>query len=598
MSSYLRARAFGTVGIAAIAALVIGGMTALPARADNNEIRPVVPHSLSATVEVATDQFIVGIKEKAGPAAAALAREAASDAGAKTGVTANSLRQTSTGAQVVRTDRALTTSEAEGFLSALQADPDVAYAEPDLIMQPASVEPNDGLYPLQWDLWEDQGGIRAPGAWSVSRGEGTVVAVVDTGILAHSELDSNVLPGYDMMSSAAAARDGDGRDPDPTDEGDWVSAGQCTGGDPAGVSSWHGTHVAGTIAAVANNGTGVTGVAPEAKILPLRALGPCGGYTSDIADSIVWAAGGVVTGAPANANPARVINLSLGGISACSATYQNAINFAYNSGATVVVAAGNSNRPAADSSPANCQNVISVGASSRTGARAPYSNYGSAVDVTAPGGDMSFNTWNGILSTSNFGTTSAEEEAYEFQQGTSMAAPHVAGIAALILSELGEQTSPAMVENRIKVSTRPLGGSCLFYGCGVGLVDATAALAKLSPAAVTFSDVDGTANDTYTIPSSKGFQYSLNGNVASAGTYPGNGTVTVVAKILPGFSLAEGSVTEWTHTFEGAAAPVDVSGPVVVSSSVSPTSFNLADGPAVVKVSLRVTDQTGTDAPV
>jgi serine protease len=476
MSSYSRTRSLANVGIAAVAALVVGGVTALPARADGNEIKPDVPHSVSAAAEVTTDQFIVRIKEKAGPAAAA-ASEAALNAAARTGVPASRLRQTAAGAQVVKTDRALAAREAEGFLAALRADPDVVYAEPDAVMQPASVDPNDDLYSLQWDLWEDKAGLRVPGAWAVSRGEGVVVAVVDTGILGHSELDANVLPGYDMLSDASMARDGDSRDADPTDEGDWVSAGQCTGGDPASVSSWHGTHVAGTIAAVGNNGTGVTGVAPAAKILPLRALGPCGGYTSDIADSIVWAAGGVVAGAPVNPNPARVINLSLGGIAPCSATYQNAINFAYNSGAAVVVAAGNSNRPAVDSSPANCQNVITVAASGRTGARAPYSNYGSAVDVTAPGGDMSLDVMNGILSTSNFGDAAAAEEAYAFQQGTSMAAPHVAGVAALISSELGQRSTPAIIEDRLKTTARRAGGPCIWpVACWSTIVDAAAAL--------------------------------------------------------------------------------------------------------------------------
>ena len=424
---------------------------------------------------MATDQFIVSIKEKAGPTALA-AGDAAVLAAAKTGVQAARVRQNTSGAQVIKTRRPLAAKDAEGFLVALRTDPNVAYAEPDVMMQPLAADPNDGLYPLQWDLWEERAGLRAPGAWDVTRGKGVVVAVVDTGIRPHTDLAANVLPGYDMLPNADAARDGDGRDPNPTDEGDWVASGQCNGTNPAGASSWHGTHVAGTIAAVGNTTTGVTGVAPAAKILPLRALGPCGGYSSDIADSIVWAAGGIVAGAPVNANPAQVINLSLGGINPCSATYQNAINFAYNSGAAVVVAAGNSNRPAADSSPANCQNVVTVAASSRSGARAPYSNYGSVVDVTAPGGDMSSDVYGGILSTSNFGNTTAAEDAYEFLQGTSMAAPHVAGVAALIKSELGDLATPNLIEQRLKSTARPLYWGCS-AGCGAGLVDATAALA-------------------------------------------------------------------------------------------------------------------------
>ena len=560
MTSHSPARTVAVFGIALAAILVSGGVAALPAQADANNLKPGTPHSLTAAVEVPTDQFIVGIKDKAGTASVA-AGEAATEAASKVGARATGLRQTATGAHVVKTDRALPAAEAEGFLRALRTDPDVEYAEPDAIMQTAAVAPSDSYYPLQWNLWEEPGSMRVPGAWDVNRGAGVVVAVVDTGITGHSDLDANVLPGYDMISSAAMARDGNGRDADPTDEGDWVSAGQCSSSNGDGISSWHGTHVAGTIAAIGNNNNGVTGVAPEAKILPLRAVGACGGYTSDIADSIIWAAGGAVAGTTSNANPARVINLSLGGINTCSATYQNAINFAYNAGAAVVVAAGNSNRPAADASPANCENVITVGASARSGARAPYSNYGSVVDVTAPGGDMSADLYDGILSTSNFGMTTSEGEAYEFLQGTSMAAPHVAGVAALLMSKMGGTMTPAEVEARLKETARPLSAVCSL-GCGAGLVNASAALftegpgTKVTPAAVVFVDGDGTASDTYTIPTSEGIEYVVGGLVVAAGQYAGSGTVMVKAREKADYVFTAGVTVEWSHTFSSAVAPV------------------------------------------
>ncbi|KAG0750931.1 hypothetical protein G6F24_014800 [Rhizopus arrhizus] len=164
------------------------------------------------------------------------------------------------------------------------------------------------------------------------------------------------------------ARDGGGRDSNPNDEGDWYGANECGPGIPASNSSWHGTHVAGTVAAVTNNSTGVAGTAFNAKVVPVRVLGKCGGYTSDIADAIVWASGGTVSGVPANANPAEVINLSLGGGGSCSATYQNAINGAVGRGTTVVVAAGNSNTNVSSSVPANCANVIAVAATTSAGA--------------------------------------------------------------------------------------------------------------------------------------------------------------------------------------------------------------------------------------
>ena len=589
MLERFRAPSLRAVGVAVTTLLFSGGLAALPAVADENEIVPSATQAVQPAPEIATDQFIVGLKDEAGAQSGVTAGNAVSQAAIKLGVLATSVRESATGGHVVKVDEALSSDEAEGFLNALRSDPAVEYAEPDAIMQ-AAADPNDGLYSLQWDLWEDFAGLRAPGAWEYNRGEGVVVAVVDSGITSHYELDGNVLPGYDMISSSQAARDGDGRDADPTDEGDWISANQCYWGSPQGVSSWHGTHVAGTVAAIAGNGVGVTGVAPEAKVLPVRALGACGGYTSDIAASIIWAAGGVVSGAPINPNPARVINLSLGGINPCSATYQNAINFAYNSGAAVVVAAGNSNRPAADSSPANCQNVITVAASGRNGAKAPYSNYGSAVDVTAPGGDISFDVRNGILSTSNFGATTREDPAYEFMQGTSMAAPHVAGVAALWFSELGGITNPESLEKRLKATSRPLPGGCL-AGCGSGLVDAAAVLdiympSWVVPLPVLFTDEDGTASDNFTIPEVTGVEYLIDGNVVAAGTYPGSGTVTVAARALKKYVLAGGSAAEWTHTFK--ATPFVVTPAPVVFTDVDGTKDDTYTVPATAGVEYLV----------
>ena len=169
-------------------------------------------------------------------------------------------------------------------------------------------------------------------------------------------------------------------------------------------SSWHGTHVAGTIAAVTNNAKGVAGVAFSSQVVPVRVLGVGGGYTSDIADGIIWASGGTVSGVPANANPAEVINMSLGGQSSCAATYQNAINGAVDRGTVVVIAAGNSNMNVSNFTPANCNNVIAVAANDKEGNRASYSNYGTLIDVTAPGGETATSS-KGVLSTLNTGSS-------------------------------------------------------------------------------------------------------------------------------------------------------------------------------------------------
>lgn len=385
-------------------------------------------------------------------------------------------RRIATGGEVYRLDRWSSRAEIEKLLLALSNNPNVIYAEVDELLQPLAT-PNDSRYNEQWHYYESTGGLNLPTAWDTTTGVGTVVAVLDTGYRAHADLAANLLPGYDMINDTFVARDGDGRDSDATDPGDWSNAGECGFGSPARSSSWHGTHVAGTVAAVTNNGSGVAGVAYGAKVVPVRVLGRCGGYTSDIADGIIWASGGSVAGVPANANPADVLNLSLGGGGSCPSTTQSAINTARANGATVVVAAGNSNANAANYTPASCNGVISVAATDRNGSKSYYSNFGSAVDVAAPGGDVTTGSQNGVLSTLNSGSTSPGSDNYEFYQGTSMAAPHVAGLVALMRSVDGALT-PDQIESTIKSTARTFPGTC--SQCGSGIADAAAAIAAIS----------------------------------------------------------------------------------------------------------------------
>ena len=376
------------------------------------------------------------------------------------------VRKLAIGPTVVKTDRALDQAESELLMRKLAADPNVEYVEVDQIMRPTLV-PNDARLSEQWGFGTSNASINVRPAWDKATGTGVVVAVIDTGITNHPDLNANILPGYDFISDAAMARDGGGRDSNPNDEGDWYAANECGTGYPASDSSWHGTHVAGTIAAVTNNSTGVAGTAFNAKVVPVRVLGKCGGYTSDIADAIVWASGGTVSGVPANANPAEVINMSLGGSGSCSTTYQNAINGAVGRGTTVVVAAGNSNTNVSSAVPANCPNVIAVAATTSAGARASFSNYGTGIDVSAPGAN--------ILSTLNTGTTVPASASYASYNGTSMAAPHVAGVVALMQSVAPSPLSPAQVESILKSTARALPGACS-GGCGAGIVDADAAV--------------------------------------------------------------------------------------------------------------------------
>lgn len=386
------------------------------------------------------------------------------------------LRQMGTGAHVFKLDRALGVAELRRLAEQLKAaDGQIEYAEPDRLMYPL-LTPNDSSYASQWDLFEATGGIRAPAAWDRATGAGVVVAVIDTGYRPHADLAGQIVAGYDMITQTATANDGGGRDADASDPGDWTAASECRAGDPARNSSWHGTHVAGTIAAKTNNGAGIAGIAFNAKVQPIRVLGKCGGYTSDIADGITWASGGPVAGLPANATPAKVLNLSLGGGGSCDTTTQNAINGARARGASVIVAAGNSNANAANFSPASCSGVVTVAATDRYGARAYYSNYGSVVALAAPGGDVRASASNGILSTLNAGTSTPGADNYAYYQGTSMAAPHVAGVAALLYS-VKPSATPDQITAALKSSARAFPGSC--SQCGVGLLDADAALTAI-----------------------------------------------------------------------------------------------------------------------
>jgi serine protease len=407
------------------------------------------------------DRFIVKYRSGSGELANSNQRaQALSQAGQRRGLTVAHVRRTAVGADVIKSARKLARAEAAALLQELAANPNVEYVEVDALLQPVFT-PNDSRYNEQWHYYEPTGGINLPTAWDRSTGSGVVVAVLDTGITNHPDLNGNLVAGYDMIADTSVANDGNGRDADPSDPGDWTS-GQC--GSPRN-SSWHGTHVAGTVAALTHNSQGVAGVAYDAKIMPVRVLGTCGGYTSDIADGIVWASGGSVSGVPMTSTPAQVINMSLGGTGSCSQTTQNAINSAVSRGATVVVAAGNSNVDAGSFTPANCNNVISVAASTRSGARASFSNYGSVVDLSAPGSS--------ILSTLNSGTTTPGAAAYAYYSGTSMAAPHVAGVVALM--QAAARKTPAQVESTLKSSSRPLAVACA-EGCGSGLVDARAAV--------------------------------------------------------------------------------------------------------------------------
>jgi len=378
------------------------------------------------------------------------------------------VRRMSLGADVIASSQKLDRAGAATLMRQIAANPNVEYVEIDAILRP-TLTPNDTSYGQQWGYQDADAGIRANQAWDVATGSGIIVAVIDTGITTHSDLSANIVAGYDFISNTTTANDGGGRDSNAADPGDWTT-GQCGA---ASNSSWHGTHVAGTVAAVTNNSKGVAGTAFNAKVMPVRALGTCGGSTSDIADAITWSSGGVVSGVTtlSAANAADVINMSLGGSGTCSTTSQNAINGAVSRGTTVVVAAGNSNADVANFNPASCNNVIAVASITASSARSSFSNYGAKIDVSGPGSS--------IYSTMNSGTTTPGSETYTNYSGTSMASPHVAGAVALIQSRrlaLGLALyTPAAVETLLKNTAYALAGACS-GGCGAGIINAKAAV--------------------------------------------------------------------------------------------------------------------------
>ncbi|MBN4073480.1 S8 family serine peptidase [Mariprofundus ferrooxydans] len=406
------------------------------------------------------------------------------------GVQMTYVRRMAGQAHVLKLPSRMPIDQAMALANNLANNPAVQYAEPDRMLHPMRV-PNDPLYAQQWhyDVSANHG-MNLPAAWDISIGAANVItAVIDTGILPnHSDFAAGrLLPGFDMISNLTVANDGNGRDPDPTDPGDAVIAGECGVGSQASNSSWHGTHVSGTIGAATNNGIGVAGVDWTGKILPVRALGKCGGPTSDIIDAMAWAAGIAVAGVPNNPNPADVLNLSLGGTGACSAAEQAIITQIVALGKVIVVAAGNANTNTNAVNPASCTGVIAVAAHGPASLKAGYSNFGAEVAVMAPGGEQIVNgDANGVLSTLDGGTTVAlNDNAFVFYQGTSMASPHVAGLVALMFA-VNPTLSPAQVKSALQNSVRPFvaAGFCASNpnNCGTGIVDAQATLAAVSTA--------------------------------------------------------------------------------------------------------------------
>lgn len=383
----------------------------------------------------------------------------------------------------------------------LRLHPEVVSVEPDVLMRRLDTTPADPGYSLQWHLQSPAihaSALNLPAAWDITTGTvASVVAVLDTGVRpGHPDLAGRLLAGYDFVSEVEFANDGNGRDSDASDPGDWVTSAEASG--PifrfceVSDSSWHGTFIAGQIAAATGNGQGIAGVNWAGKILPVRVSGKCGAFLSDILDGIRWAAGLTVSGVPDNANPAKVINLSFGGDAPCGSSYQSVIDEITARGSLLVVAAGNES--GAPSRPADCRRVLTVGAAQSNGAKASYSNLGGAVSLMAPGGTSGMQ----LYSTVDSGFQGPVSGTYGYKQGTSFSAPLAAGVASLMIS-VNPSLTPAQIVDRLKASARPHAtgtgyspcgsgnaGSCecTALTCGSGLLDAYQAVRQaLNPAA-------------------------------------------------------------------------------------------------------------------
>lgn len=403
----------------------------------------------------------------------------------------------------------------------LSRQPDVEYAVPDRRRR-LMATPNDPLYaqggtdgPVagQWYLRPptsvERSAIDAAAAWDVTQGRADlVVAVLDTGVrfehpdLLRAPAGGKLLDGYDFIADVETANDGNARDADASDPGDWTAAGACGSGEEARSSSWHGTEVAGIVGALTHNATGMAGTGWNVKVLPVRALGKCGGFDSDILAGMRWAAGIAVPGVPDNPDPARVINLSLGGSGACSAAYRDAVSEITARGTLIVASAGNSAGHAAVE-PANCPGVIGVAGLRHIGTKAGFSSVGPELAIAAPAGNC-VNTSGAclypLLTTTNSGTQGPAASAYtngsNISVGTSYSAPLVSGTTALVASA-NTALDPAQIRRVLRSTARAFptsgaGGSvaacaaptgsdqlecyCTTSTCGAGMLDAGAAV--------------------------------------------------------------------------------------------------------------------------
>ncbi|MBL8348800.1 MAG: S8 family serine peptidase [Burkholderiaceae bacterium] len=520
--------------------------------------------------------------------------------------------------------RGLSSSQLAARLAAL---PDVEWAVPARRKTFTAVVPNDpfyadhltGITPVvgQWYLRAPDAtrmsAIDAEAAWAITTGSGAItVATLDTGVIgSHPDLAGKLHPGYDFVSRSSSSADGNGRDADASDPGDWSTTADSCG---AADSSWHGTQVAGLIGAATDNGIGMAGVGRNVMVLPVRVLGKCGGFDDDIIAAMRWA-GGLGSSPVANAHPARVLNLSLGSSGSCSAAYRDAIAELSAAGVSVVVAAGNDTGHAVNE-PANCPGVIAVAGLRHAGTKVGYSNIGPEVAIAAPAGNCVNDTGPclyPLLTTTNAGKTTPGANIYSdsFQTslGTSFAAPIVAGTVGLMLS-VDPRMAPAEVKAALQRSARPFPTSgaqeagatachppgaaeqnecyCTTSTCGAGMLDAGGAVAAardalLAPtAAIALSSGSPVAGDSITLSAGgstvsegrtiAGYQWTLTrGADLAALVGATDGASVTLATRAAGEVVVQLTVTDSTNASRSSSQSITIAAaPVVVSAPAEP----------------------------
>ena len=625
------------LALAAVFIISLAGVPPIHGLAAQPDAGPT-PAALRVRSDLPIDQIIVKYRATSSarlhPASLAQMQRISQAAG----VSLRYRRAMSGGAHVLRLPAGLPLARVQAIVARLMASPDVQYAVPDrhvslagfpavLPARPAMLSPNDTDYASQWNL-SGSWGINAPAAWDVTTGSSSVVvAVLDTGFTSHAELSGRSVTGYDFVTNPLYANDGDGRDADASDPGDWITTAENDGTTDSGFylncgvhdSTWHGTHVAGIIGANANNSQGVAGIDWAAKLEPVRVVGKCGGDESDLIDGISWAAGLAVSGAPTNLNPAKVLNLSLTiPLAACDTALQTAIDNANTAGAVVVVAAGNYHYDlnSYNFAPADCANVINVAGTGPSGDMGFYSNYGSSVTISAPGGDQG-NLSDGIFSTLDTGLQGPAGDGYGYQMGTSEAAPHVSGVVSLLFS-LDAGLTPAQVRQILQRSARafPNGAVCTTSTCGAGILDADEAIKVLQDATPPDTSIDSQPSDpdndttpTFTFSGSDGsgsgigsFQCKFDAGSYAACTSPftpstlSDGAHTFYVRATDRAGNTDASPASYTWTVDGTAPSVSIDSHPAASDNHTTPSFDFSadDGTGTGVASFQCKMDTGS----